>query len=95
MLTSNKIFVAYSYTSDQPYLYGAVCTINGTTITKGTSAKLGTGVYSYAVSVVALSEDKVFIAHSNTNGSYTKGIVCIIEGNTITKRYRYYIKCIK
>jgi len=86
-LNENKVFVAHRYSN---YLYGIVCTISGTTITTGTDTQLSTyySSYDYA-SAVALSEDKVFIAHSGggsneSSSSYLYGIVCNINGTTIT-----------
>jgi len=79
-LSDTKVFIAHRNGS---YLYGIVCTINGTTITAGTDTQLSTGGTSYQyASSVALSDNKVFVAHRY--GSYLYGIVCTIDGTTIT-----------
>lgn len=84
-LDEGKVFIAHSYGSNN-YLYGIVCTINGTSISKGTDTQLssatGTG---NMISAVVLSDSKVFIAHSYGSGYMLYGIVCNINGTTITK----------
>lgn len=94
ILSPEKVFIAYSNGSDTYYrLYGMVCTISNDIITSGTHTTLSTQQYSgHVLSVVKLSEDKVFIAHSSGSNYNTYGIVCTINGTTITKRYRYIFK---
>jgi len=84
-LSENKIFIAHSHNPSYR-LYGVVCTIDGTSISMGTDTQLSTiedsGIYT---STVILSENKVFIAHSyNSSSYYLYGIVCTIEGESIT-----------
>lgn len=87
-LSSNKVFIAHSYSTKNNasiQLYGVVCTINGTTITAGTETQLNSGDYSgYGISAVALSSDKVFIAHSSAYYHSLNGTVCTINNTTIT-----------
>lgn len=79
-LGDGKVFVAHPYkTSSAYYLYGMVCTVSGTTISRGTDTNLNT--YTTQSSTVALNSEKVFIAHSNGT---LYGIICIINGTTIT-----------
>ena len=86
-LNSNKVFIVYSSYSDTYPLCAIVCTINETTINKGTETTISSETYSqYKISAVALSEEKVFIVYSNNKiGQYLHAIVCTINGTTITK----------
>lgn len=85
-LSENKVFVAHAYDSSNRYLYGVVCTIDGTTITKGTDTKLSSLYYSAGneIEIVRLNNNKVLIFHSAENSSLLYGIVCTINGTTIT-----------
>jgi len=84
LLEDNKVFIAHSY-SNSYYLYGIVCTINGTTITAGSDTQLCTTTNTgNAISVVLLAENKVFIAHNQSNSYFLFGMVCTISGTTIT-----------
>jgi hypothetical protein len=70
LLPNGDVFVAHSYDTS-PYLYGIVCSISGTTITKGTDKKLSGSAYGgYAMSAVTLLDGRVFIAYSNSS-TYT------------------------
>lgn len=86
-LDANKVFIAHSYSQNDYYLYGMVCTVSGETITAGTDTSISTSTYSgYKISAVALSSNKVFIAHNdNSSSHYLSGIVCNINGTSITK----------
>lgn len=86
LLNDGKIFISHSYGADY-YLYGIVCTISGTTITKGTdtlltSSSIKTG---YTISACLLSSGKVFIAHSYSDKYYLYGMVVTINGTSISK----------
>lgn len=82
-LGENRVFVAYSYSADL-YLYGVVVTIDGATITYGSDKKLSTTNYTgFAISAIRLKENKVFIAHSHTNGYQLYGMLCTITDSTI------------
>ena len=87
-LTDSKVFIAHSYGANK-YLYGMVCTISGTTITKGTDTQLSTEEKTGAgISAVTLTDSKVFIAHNFGSGigyNHLYGMVCTISGTTITK----------
>ena len=84
-LDSSRVLVLYCYGSAY-YLYGMVCTINGTVITLGTDTKIYTGNYSgYVTSPVLLPNGNVFIAHSyDSSNYYLYGLVVTINGTTIT-----------
>lgn len=84
-LNKNKVFIAFSFGSPY-YLYGAICTINGTTITReGTTVELSSITNSgKAISVIVLSENKVLIAHSREGSFSLYAQVCTISGTTIT-----------
>lgn len=83
-LSENKILITHSY-SNNYYLYGMVCTISGTTITTGTDKKLSSiGYGSYGVSLILLSDNRVFISHAYTSEYKLYGLICTISGTTIS-----------
>ena len=85
LLPSGNIFIAHVYGSDG-YLYGMVCTISGTTITKGTDTQIETTVNAGSyISTSLLENGNVFVAHSYSNDYHLYGIVCTISEMTITK----------
>lgn len=85
LLTSGKVFISHPRDKSSYYLNGLVCTISGTTITAGATKQISTAVYTgRCSSAVALSEDKVFIAHTYTDNFYFYGVVCTISGTDIT-----------
>ena len=85
-INENKVFIAYENVGDGNKLYGLICTINGNGITTGTDTLLSTVQYSgIGFSIVALSESKVFIGHSYYTEKFLYGLVCTINGTTITK----------
>lgn len=86
-LGSDKVLIIWGYNSSYHYLRGVVCTISGTTITKGTITSLSTVANSgYGfMSAVALNDNDVFIAHDyNGSNYYLYGLVCRINGTTIS-----------
>ena len=89
-LNENKIFIICSdNNSSSRSLYGTVCTVDGTTIIQGTSTYLGkTSYYKNTAKTVLLSENKVFVVRivkNNNDEYYIYGIICTIDGTTITK----------
>lgn len=84
-LNEGKVFIAYTATLSRQ-LYGIVCEISGTKITKGTDKQLSSIDHSGdTISAVKLDEGKVFIAHSYGSSYYLYGMVCTISGTMITK----------
>ena len=84
LLPDGNVFVATRNDDSNKYLYGQVCTISGTTITKGTYTQLSTTTATgSAISVTTLPSGKVFIAHNYTS-SYLYGMICTVSGTTIT-----------
>ena len=84
LLEDGNVFIAHSYSST--YLYGIVCTINGTVITKGTDTSISDISYTgYYHSIELLPNNKVFIAHSYNSNYHLYGVVVTINGTTITK----------
>ena len=82
-LGNDKVFITHAQkSSDYYHLYGMVCTVSGTTISKGGNTKLNGGNSCGNSSTVAINNEKVFIAYGN--GSYLCGMVCKIDGATIT-----------
>ena len=91
-LDSTHVFIAHIYDSSNKYLYGVVCTISGTTITAGTDTAINSNSYSGSViSAVALDSTHVFIAHSYSALHCLYGIVCTVDGTTITPGSNYLI----
>ena len=85
LLPNGNIFIAHSYGSSY-YLYGIVCSINGTTITKGNDTAIENST-SYSggsdIFTVVLPNNNVFIAHRSTGQVYLYGIVCTIDGSLV------------
>ena len=88
-VSTNNIFIVHSY-STEFHLYGIICTVNGTTITKGTDTVLSNTSYAGGrLSLpLLLSSNTIFIAHSKygTNGYDLSGTICTISGTTITAK---------
>ena len=85
LLPSGNVFIAHSSSSSR-YLYGTVCSVSGTTITKGTNTALVSSNYAGSYITACLTEEgNVFIAHSYSNTYYLYSIICSVSGTTITK----------
>lgn len=83
-LSDDKVFLPiYYYTEGWEYLYGVVCTISGTTITKGTVTQISKTHRSGNAAVTALDSSRIFIVHP-TNMTGSRALICTIEGTTIT-----------
>lgn len=86
-VSENSVLICYSISTG--VVYGVVCTISGTTVTKG-SAQIVAATSTSAQSghdVVQLAEGKVFLTYIDMDSSYTfyaYGKVCTISGTTIT-----------
>ena len=91
-LNKNKVFVAYSHSNTNLYLYGVVCTIDGTVITSGLPVQLSSIKNSGKIISMAALQDKVVIVHSYESISKLYSVICKINGTTITKRNRYTIR---
>lgn len=84
LLSSGNVFVAHSYGSSC-YLYAIVCTISGTTITKGTDTKLqGSNIAGGTISSQLLPSGNIFVAHSLTSSYSLYALVCSVSGTTIS-----------
>lgn len=83
-LAEDKVFIAHRY--DAYTLYAMVCTINGTTITKGTDTPLNTtSNVAMNIKVASLSNSKVFVTYAYNSSDYILyGVVCTISGTTIS-----------
>jgi hypothetical protein len=85
LLQDGNIFIVHPMTSY--VLYGIVCTVSGTTITKGTDTQLNSLTANHRMKAVALKDNKVFIAHNNGNNAtdyYLNGMIISINGMAIT-----------
>jgi hypothetical protein len=85
-LDESRVFIAHSYGSSY-YLYGIVCTINGANISYGNDTLISNLNYAaaYGMSAKLLPNGKIFIAYNyDNNQKYLMGIVCVIDGTTIT-----------
>lgn len=90
-LDDTHVFIAHNAdgsSGTSTRLYGIVCSISNGTITAGTDTKLSNTTYGgEKISASALSESRVFIAHSGdgaNSSSKLYGIVCFITNNEIT-----------
>ena len=84
-LNDGSVFIAHNYGSDR-YLFAIVCTVSGTTITKGTDTSLyNTKDAGTRISPIQLRDGNIFIAHSyNGSSRYLYAQVCTVKGTTIT-----------
>ena len=90
-ISTNKVFIAHDGGSSTRRLKGIVCTVSGTTITKGSVSTLSnsTGSSLYA-SATLVGDNLVFISHSNNNSDKKlNGTFCDIFGTTITANSNY------
>jgi hypothetical protein len=89
LLEENKVFIAHSSgtsTATSNYLYGIVCTINGTTITGGSDTKISSESYSGCyLEPVALSNNRVLIFHSYSSSYYLYATYVSISGTSVTR----------
>lgn len=84
LLPNGNIFIAHSYDSNE-YLYGTICTISGTTVSKASGKSLATTKYTGStISACLLPNGNVFVAHMYDSDFRLFGIVCTISGTTIT-----------
>lgn len=88
-INNSTVIVTYADTSSY-VLSGAICTINGTNITRATPATLISSSLSFpstyrSVSSVLINPNKVFVTY-NTSSSYHRlgAIVCTVNNTTIT-----------
>lgn len=84
-LDENRVLIAYCASSNS-YLTSFICTINNYDITVGTKKTLSYSTKiknTYPISLVKLSENKVFITFS-TYDFYSWAIECTINGTTVT-----------
>lgn len=84
LISENKIFILHY--GDGYYIYGTICTINGNNVTTNTAVQISAMTNAhYSTSVVALTENKIFVTHGYGNVNYPlHGIVCTINGTDIT-----------
>lgn len=83
-LSSTKALVVHSYSSDYR-LYATVCSVSGTTISKGTdTAIINTAQAGRSISAVYVGGNSVFIAHSSGTNLYLHGITCSVSGTVVS-----------
>lgn len=77
------VFVAHSDSADY-LLYGFVCSVSKTSISRGTDYLINSTAYAgYNVSTCLLPNNKVFIAHCRTSSYYLNGVICSLPNSTI------------
>lgn len=82
LLNDGNIFVVYG---GMNYFYGVVVTIEGSNIIPNTSVALSsTNNNAHSLSAVTLEDGKVFIVHNNYDKAPLYGLLCEINGTTIT-----------
>lgn len=81
----NKIFITYE-PSNGDYLNGAVCTIEGNSITMGISTNLISKERVYVnVQTFTLNKNKVFVTHrTDSTDKYLNATVCMINNEEIS-----------
>lgn len=86
-LSKTKILVVHEGQSNF-YLYALVCTINGATITAGTSTQISKATYAHAnlPSIVPMGDNTVFVAYDMSYESDYElySIVLVINGTAIS-----------
>lgn len=89
-LDSNKVLVTHCSDNSASYLHGIVCTVSGTSTTKGTDTQLSTEQYTggRVSTPILLNNGKVLIAHggasSTGNAHSLYSMTCSISGTTIS-----------
>ena len=84
-LSNGNVVVLYSHTSSWYYLYGVVCTINGSTISHGSEKQINNSSYSGScVKALVLQNDTILILHSYGSDSYVYRTYCTVSGTSIT-----------
>lgn len=85
-LSENKVVILHGTGGilSESSLTATICTIDGTTITKNSSTKLGETNTGDKISAIALKDNKVFIAHSYSISHYLHYTICEINNNEIT-----------
>lgn len=83
LLQNGNVFIAHSY-NETIALYGIVCSVSGTTITKGTDTSISSNfIDDYMISSVLLQSGKVFIVYTGTS-KVLKGVVISVSGTSIS-----------
>lgn len=84
VLDNGDVFIAHSYSALQ--LYCTICGIEGTVVTKKTYTLLSTATYaSSSLSTTKLKNGDIFIAHCYGTDYHLYGMVCKVNGTTVTK----------
>lgn len=91
LLKDNKLFITFAFGQPNSFhsLYSAICTINGTIITKNTIVEIDNNGFSYGqnIKTLVLEENKILIVFDKyiTSGvDSLHGMICIIEDTEIT-----------
>ena len=87
VLDGSTVLVAYDKNNSIPYYtYGRVCTISGTTITKGTETQISATTSDPMQKFYVLDNFTVFVTFANAagNNDYIYGCVCQRTGTTFT-----------
>ena len=86
LVDSGDVLIVHSHTKSSYYLYGIVCTVNGTSFSKGTDTALdNTTTYSgMNISTTKLDNGNIFIAHAHTSSYHLYGAICTVSNKVIT-----------
>ncbi len=88
-LSQNAVFITHSYSSNSD-VYGMICTVEETTITKGTDTKLG--INKTGTIATALNNNKLIVAYGYSTSSI-KILLCSIDESNITIETNKEIEC--
>lgn len=83
VLANGNVFIAFHYDG---YVGGNVCSVNGTTITKGSTIAIASSnkYVGKKITTQLLEDGSIFIAHSSTSSYYLYAFICTIDGTTMT-----------
>lgn len=87
LLSNGNVLVIHRSDKTNYYLNAMVCTVSGTTITKGSDYTIGNTKYNgyYKPSATLLTDGKVFVTFGNDDEiPSTYGAVCTISGTSIS-----------
>lgn len=85
VIDDTRVVILYNSDASNYYLYGMVCTIEGTQINVGTGVQLSSESYSaqYA-KIIVMETTKLFITYSKSDINGLMGLTCYVNGNTLS-----------
>ena len=84
VFSPNKVVLSYGKGGSNYNLYGMVCTVDGTTITKGTNTLVSSTKHAYQTSILKINENKAFVSILGATSDGLYGMFYLIDDTTIT-----------